>query len=267
RNNTPLSASNSKKLTTARAQLKSRITKHNKRATELLGRRSDIEEYQFVDDALFTAGVRLTDLMTEEEWDTGSSRASRDPSQRHPEFYGLDLASSRPMPLQSERESLAGAYEIALLISWMQHLLHEICMSLVVQVEIFRRTIRRTPGGKGLSQREKAVTSVNLREQYQSVRLYAQQYNVFYDKVKLMKAAPGVTQHPEYLAKQQRSFGRYRRLTKDDIKSDWKAYDTMGNGTFKLPWFWKLNARDPDISDENFIQDCESQVHTHPHKI
>ena len=198
--------------------------------------------------------------MSVDEWETGSSRQSRQPNTREPEFYGVDLPSSRPSPLRTEVQARAGAYEISLRLAWMDHLLHEICLSLVVQVEIFRRTIKRSPGRRGMSQKEKAQTSANMREQYESVRLYAQQYNVFRDKARETFAAPALAVEPEYKADFLRSRDRFQKLTPEDIRCNVAAYDTQGTGTFKLPWFWKLHARDSSTSDEAYIQDCKSAI-------
>lgn len=255
KNNTPLSAANKRKLTVARSSLKTRIAKHNKQAIDLLGPRSD-DGSEFEDDMLFDAGVRLGDLMSTDEWATGSSRKARERIGREPEFYGVDLPSSRRMPLKSEALARAGAYEIALRIAWMEELLHEICLALVAQVEIFRRTIKRTPGQGSMSQRERVQSKNNMLEQYETVRLYAQQYNIFRAKMISIVAAPGQSSHLEYTVSETVRRGRFEELTKKDIRCNTKAYDPLSMGTFQLPWFWKLNARDKTISDEDYIQDC-----------
>lgn len=260
KNNTPLSATNKRNLTSARSGLKTRIAKHNKQAIELLGPRPD-DPTQPENDILFGAGVILGDMTKQREWETGSSRASRDRSTRQPEFYGIDLPSSRLQPigslLSTDVLSRAGAYEITLRSAWLAHLLHEICLSLVVQVEIFRRTIKRTPGTARLGQREKVQVTANMKEQYQSVRLYAQQYNVFRGRMFMIQPAPGRAGHPEYQDSSRLQRRMYKELVAADIRCDTTAYDAQGMGTFKLPWFWKLNARDETISDESFIQDCK----------
>lgn len=113
KNNTPLSATNKRNLTSARSGLKTRIAKHNKQAIELLGPRPD-DPTQPENDILFGAGVILGDMTKQREWETGSSRASRDRSTRQPEFYGIDLPSSRLQPigslLSTDVLSRAGAY-------------------------------------------------------------------------------------------------------------------------------------------------------------
>lgn len=162
------------------------------------------------------------------------------------------------MPLASEVLARAGAYEIVLRAAWMAHLLHEICLSLVVQVEIFRRTIKRTPGARPLTQREKTVTSLNMREQYQSVRVYANQYNVFRERMNSIHAAHVFeAAHAEYAADAAVTRRlEFKLLEADHIRCDTKAYDSLGPGSFSLPWFWKLTARQKDIDDETFVQDC-----------
>ena len=165
------------------------------------------------------------------------------------------------MALDTSTLCRAGAYEITLRVAWMAHLLHQICLSLVVQVEIFRRTIKRTPGAGPLTQREKAQSSSNMREQYQSVRVYAQQYNIFRERTNGILPVPiFAAEHAEYAMSAGIERSKYQFLTADDIKCDVRAYDTLNTNAFKLPWFWKLTARDKDISDEQFVQDCESSV-------
>lgn len=256
KNNMPLSATNKKKLTSARSGLKTRIAKHNKQAIELLGPREE-DLAQPEDDGLFGAGVILPP-----EWETGSSRAARDRSYREPEFYGVDLPSSRAMPLTTAVLIRAGAYELSLRVAWMAHLLHEICLSLVVQVEIFRCTIKRTPGSRPMTQREKTVTLQNMREQYQSVRVYANQYNVFRERMNSISAAPAwQAAHAEYAADAAVTRQlEFKQLEADHIRCDTKAYDTLGPGQFSMPWFWKLTARQKDIDDETFVQDCAFTV-------
>lgn len=291
KNHSPLSEPNRRKLSSARAGLKSRIKKHNKLAEEILGP-LDADPSQPRGDALFGAGVRLKALTRPQEWDTTSSRQARDPSTRQPEYYGVDLPSSRPGNLDTLIMVRAGAYEVALRVAWMAHLLHEICLSLVVQVEIFRRTIKRTPGSGPMPQRERVQSSNNMREQYQSVRVYAQQYNVFRERMQGLRPAPAfqygdaaaaaraaqaaeaagaepafVHNCPEFADGASVERARYKELESNHILCDTKAYDVMNSHTFKLPWFWKLTARDEGVSDEAFVQDCESHHLLSPNAI
>ncbi|VDC06701.1 unnamed protein product [Peniophora sp. CBMAI 1063] len=259
KNYSPLSESNQRKLSAARASLKARVKKHNTLAVELLGRLPD-------GDPLFGTGVRLGALNDDEDTEPGEWRRARQPDARQPgtrhsnlrqpEYSPVDLPSSRGLPLDTAVMARAGAYEIALRVAWMAHLLHEICMSLVVQMEIFRRTIKRTPGSRPMTQRDKAQSSSNMREQYQSVRVYAQQYNVFRERMRGLQPAEGFKNaHAEYAEAADRDRGRYRLLQAKDIRCDVNAYDLLNSHTFKLPWFWKLTARREDISDEMFVQE------------
>lgn len=242
--------------TSARTGLKTRISKHNKLAANLFGEPpASLKEG---DDPLHHARVRLRDLTKKDEWVTETSRKVEHKGAHFSEYLGIDLPSSRPMPLVTEELARAGAYEIVLRVVWMAHYLHEICLSLVVQVEIFRRTIRRTPGAGPITQREKAKSASNMREQYQTVRLYAQQYNVFRDRMLLIE--PGhlfEEAHPEYGTAESVARDEYKALEALHIRCDTKAYDTLGPNTFSLPWFWKLTSRRKDVSDESFVQDCQ----------
>lgn len=260
KNHTPLSATNRSKIASARASLKTRITKHNKLAGEVMGT-LERDPQQPEGDALFMAGVRLGDLMRNGEWETDSQKKARERSTRQPEYYGIDLPSSRSLGtrlLDTDVLARAGAYEIVLRVAWMAHLLHEICLSLVVQVEIFRRTIKRTPGSRPMTQREKTQTMLNMREQYQSVRVYAQQYNVFHVRTSAIRVVPQFhDRHPEFaVAATAARKADYQILKPKDIRCDTNVYDSQGTGRFTLPWFWKLTARRKDIDDETFVQDC-----------
>lgn len=254
----PLSESNKRKLSAARTGMKNRISKHNKLAADLLG----APPAGFIEDEAsgFTAGVRLIDLTKANEWNTPTQRTAGDSENRSPEYLVVDLPSSRKMPIASADLARAGAYEIVLREAWLAYLLHEICLNLVVQVEIFRRTIKRTPGAGPMTQREKAKSATNMREQYHSVRVSAQLFNVFRDRMNRIKPAPAfLKSHPEYGQRQQVARSRFKPLAADDIRCDTKAYDAHGSGNFALPWFWKMTSRTQDISDESFVQDCEGR--------
>lgn len=243
-------------MTSARSSLKTRISKHNKIAAELLG--APPAGFEDDEDATFTAGVRLVDLTKANEWDTPTRKNARVKKTRASEYLAVDLPSSRDMPLYTADLARAGAYEIVLRLAWLADVLHEICLSLVVQVEIFRRTIKRTPGAGPMTQRDKTKAATNMREQYQSVRTYAQQYNVFRDRMRRISAAHAFKDsHPEYSVRAAVDRNEFKALTSLDIRCDTKAYDTLGNGIFSLPWFWKMTSRTKDISDETFIQDCK----------
>lgn len=255
KNHAPLSQPNRRKLSSARSSLKTRISKHNTLAAELLGPQ-DANLVRSGIDPLANAGVVFRDLTRTGEWEADSGRQRT--REAEPEYYGIDLPSSRSIQLNTEALAQAGAYEIVLRVAWMAHLLHEICLSLVVQAEIFRRTIKRTPGSRPMTQREKTLTSLNMREQYQAVRVYARQYMTFRERMVQVDAVPAFeAAHPEYAADAVISRAAlYQELKPDHIRCDTKAYDTLGPGTFSLPWFWKLTARKQDIADENFVQDC-----------
>lgn len=255
KNNMPLSDSNKRKLSSARTGLKTRVSKHNKLALEVLGPLPMTEDNE--DSPLFNAAVRLQDLTKVNEWDTETRRRANRASTRSAEYFGVDLPSSRGMPLGSEQLARAGAYEIVLRCAWLSHLLHEICLSLVVQVEIFRRTIRRTPGTGHVSQKNKAKSAAKMREQYRSVRVYAQQYNLFRDRMNSIQPAHAFEDaHPEYKPVARVNRRDFKALSANDISCDTTAYDTLGPNTFSLPWFWKMSSRTQDISDDSFVQDC-----------
>ncbi|VDC06876.1 unnamed protein product, partial [Peniophora sp. CBMAI 1063] len=96
KNHKPLSESNQAKLSSARADLKSRIKKHNALARELFGplpATADIPS----GDPLFGAGVRLGTIPDEDPSDDrgGTWRQDRQIGTRQPEFYPVDLPSSR----------------------------------------------------------------------------------------------------------------------------------------------------------------------------
>ena len=127
-----------------------------------------------------------------------------------------------------------------------------------MQVEIFRRTIKRTPGERPMTQKDKRQTSYNMREQYESVRVYAQQYNVFRDRMRGITSGDEFQDdHPEFSAVADVGRSRYKALLSNHIRCDTRAYDALNSHTFKLPWFWKLTARRDDISDENFVHECK----------
>lgn len=258
KNHSPMSPAHLQQLTGARSSLKTRVKKHNKLALELLGPRP-VDPSKPGGDILFESGVRLSNFMKPGEWETHSSRQARQPSTRQPEFYGIDLPSTRPMPLRTAQLARAASYEIVLLSAHMDGDLHDTCLGLVDQAETYRRTIKRTPGNARLSQREKVQVNLNTKEQSRSVRLLAQQYNVFRERMGRIEVHEDFFGLEEFTgeAVYQRKT-RFQELSADHIRCDLSAYDTLSVVGFQLPWFWKINARDASISDEDFVQDCTS---------
>lgn len=255
KNHSPLSAASLRQLTAARLSLKTRVAKHNKLALELLGPRPADPEKPG-GDILFDSGVRLSSLMKPHEWETQSSRQARQPSTRQPEFYGIDLPSTRPV-LDTAQLVRAASYEVVMRSAYIEDDLHDVCLGLVDQAETYRRTLKRTPGTARLSQREKVQVNINTKEQSRAVRLLAQQYTVFRERmlrIKIAKSFVGIPEFTDDAILLRRD--RYKELSADHIRCDLSAYDTLSIGTFSLPWFWKMNARDPSISDESFVQDC-----------
>ncbi|KZV58892.1 hypothetical protein PENSPDRAFT_695695 [Peniophora sp. CONT] len=212
KNHTPMTEPSRRMMTAARTSLKTRITKHNKLAVELLGPLS-VANAQPEGDALFDTGVRLRGMTSEGEWETASSRQARQRSTRQPEFYGVDLPSARKGKMGSEILARAGAYEIYMRETWLAQLLHEIRLLLVAQVATLRRTIQHTPRAGPMSQKDTRATQAKRLDQSQGVRVYAQQYNEFRKLMKSIEAAPDfAAAHPEYSIAAQVERGQYAEL-------------------------------------------------------
>lgn len=221
-------------------------------------------------DALFGQGVRLTGLMSDLEWETRAALAmagTRTPDQeritgqRFAEFLPIDMPSSRSVVRDSPVLVRAAAYEVTMREIRLLERVHHISTGLVDQAFTFRRTIQRTPSNARLGHSEANRVHINLQDQSRAVRLHAQQYNIGQERMRRLGAYGPVATVPEFAEGAIVARARFEVLRAEDIRCNTDTYDALSSGTFQLPWFWRLNARDVNMNDGDFIDSCESIGH------